>query len=280
MTYHTILVHLTDKNSALHILESAIALAKKNDAHLIGLHIVPIYPAYTTIGMELTTEIQEAQKTMAAADQKVMTEIFEKAVSEEDINAEWRCIIAPSSQLADTVVEHCRCVDLAICGQTDPSNPLEAELAVSEKILLETGRPVLIIPHGGHHKHIGERITVAWNATRESTRAVFDALPFLQEAKEVQLLWINPKPVSGRNIDTPGSEIATCLARHGIKTVADHSVTPSISIGDALLSRLADNGSDLLVMGGYGHSRFREFIFGGATNDVLKSMTVPVLMSH
>jgi Universal stress protein family len=205
MTYHTILVHLTDENRAPHVLESAIALAKKNGAHLIGLHIVPIYPAYTTIGMELTTEIQEAQKTMAATDQKVMTEIFEKATSNEELTAEWRCIVAPSSQLANIVVEHCRCVDLAICGQSDPMNSLESELAVSEKILLETGRPVLIIPYAGQHRNVGEHITVAWNATRESTRAVFDAMPFLQEATDVKLLWVNPKPVNGGNTDTPGT---------------------------------------------------------------------------
>ena len=280
MTYHTILVYLTDQNSASHVLDAAIALAKKNDSHLIGLHIVPTYPSFANVGMELSVEIHAAQKTMMETDEKIMSDIFENATRNQSINVEWRCMTVDSFMLLDTVIEHCRCVDLVICGQSDPSNSLESDTAISEKILLETGRPVLLIPYAGNHEYAGEHITVAWNASREATRAVFDAMPFLSEAKDVNLLWINPQAVNGRDTDTPGSEIATCLARHGVNAVAGHSISGSMSISNELLSRMADSGSDMLVMGGYGHSRFREFIFGGATSDILKSMTVPVLMSH
>jgi len=122
---------------------------------------------------------------------------------------------------------------------------------------------------------------VAWNGTRESARAAFDALPLLAKAKSVKLLWINPSTENGGNGNgMPGSELATALSRHGVKVEAGHSAVRDVGVGDELLSRAADQGTDLLVMGAYGHSRVREYVFGGATRHILQHMTVPVLFSH
>jgi len=147
-------------------------------------------------------------------------------------------------------------------------------------VMIAGGRPVLFIPTAGRFPTIGSNATIAWNGSRESARAVFDALPFLVAAKQVRILAVNPDDTELHGTVLPGSELATALARHGVKCEVARSVAPDIGIGDELLSRLADRGSDLLVMGGFGHSRFREFIFGGATRSILAHMTAPVLMSH
>jgi nucleotide-binding universal stress UspA family protein len=125
---------------------------------------------------------------------------------------------------------------------------------------------------------VGERVLVAWNGTRESTRAVHDALPMLVRAHSVAVMEVNPKPDETPRI--AGADMATHLARHGVRAEVSSIVADEIDVGDAILSRGADLGADLVVMGAYGHSRLREFAFGGVTRHVFKHMTVPVLMSH
>ena len=127
---------------------------------------------------------------------------------------------------------------------------------------------------------VGERVLVAWNASRAATRAVNDALPMLQKAKQVTVLAINPRGgVSGEG-DVPGADLALHLSRHGVKAEAAWLKAADIEVGAMLLSRASDFQSDLIVMGGYGHSRLREIVLGGATREILQTMTVPTLMSH
>ncbi len=280
MSYRTILVYLYDKKNAKRLLETAIALAKKSDSHLIGLHVLPIYHIYSTVAIDLTAEIVEARHNALQVEAQGMKDIFEKTTKDEGMAAEWRCVEERSALVAEAVIEHGRCADLIVAGQPDPEHDDIGSSRISEQFLIEAGRPVLFIPYAGTHKNIGRNITIAWNASRESTRATFEALPFLKAADHVKILWVNPNQVNGHHVDVPGSEIATCLSRHGITAEADHSVTHLSEVGDELLSRIADSGSDLLVMGAYGHSRLREFIFGGVSRHVLQHMTVPVLMSH
>jgi nucleotide-binding universal stress UspA family protein len=147
-------------------------------------------------------------------------------------------------------------------------------------VMLASGRPVLAIPYAGQFEQIGERVLVAWNASREATRAVNDALPLLMGAKAVTILAVNPKHGIEGHGDVPAADIALHLARHGVKAEAAHTIAKDISEGDALLSYAADLGADLIVAGGYGHSRAREMVFGGATRTLLQEMTVPMLLSH
>jgi nucleotide-binding universal stress UspA family protein len=120
---------------------------------------------------------------------------------------------------------------------------------------------------------------VGWDAGREATRAVNDALPLLERAKSVDVVSINPKKV-GKHGDEPGADIGLHLSRHGVKVNVQHLETRDIDPGDTLLSRVSDKGCDLLVIGGYAHSRLRDLVVGGVTETMLEHMTVPVLMSH
>ena len=136
------------------------------------------------------------------------------------------------------------------------------------------------MPYIGVQMPILDHVIVAWDASQESTRAVHDSLPFLVEAKKVTVLVINPRIGPDGHGEQPGADIATHLARHGLKVEVQRSQSPDASIGDSLLSRLADLDSDLLVMGAYGHARLRQVILGGVTRTLLEQMTVPLLLSH
>lgn len=178
------------------------------------------------------------------------------------------------------VIEHGRAADLIVASQSDPDWEMSGLFDAPERLALESGRPVLIVPYAGRFGEIGKRVMVAWSGKREGARAVFDALPLLKSADKVALLCVVGGDADGESGQLPGAEIAASLARHGVKVTVRKTMADEIGVADEILARLADEGSDLLVMGAYGHSRLREMVFGGVTRHILRHMTVPTLMSH
>ena len=164
-------------------------------------------------------------------------------------------------------------------GQPDPDE-ISPFVGVPDEVVMAAGRPVLIVPYMGTHERTGKRVVIAWNASREAARAVNDSLPLLETADEVHVLVLDVDASNVENAPLPGADICLHLARHGIDAQAHHVQATEIDVANLLLSQVADMDGDLLVMGGYGHSRLREIMLGGATRDVLAQMTVPVLMSH
>jgi nucleotide-binding universal stress UspA family protein len=182
---------------------------------------------------------------------------------------------------AATVALHARYADLAVLGQRDPGAALHANAGdVAAATLLASGRPILVLPYVGDYPTVGRKALVGWKSTREAARAVSDALPLLQQADVVTVLSINPEGGIGGDGDVPAGDIALHLTRHGVNAVAAHTVAKEIPEGDALLNYADDIGADLIVAGGYGHSRTREVLFGGVTRTLLKTMTLPALLSH
>jgi nucleotide-binding universal stress UspA family protein len=174
-----------------------------------------------------------------------------------------------------------RCADLIVAGQDNPADP-ESYVGdfFPENLITSCGRPGLVVPYASNERSTGGRVLVAWDGSREATRAVHDALPFMRTAKCTTILTVNGLQESER-ARIPGADIATVLARHGVRLeLADVETGPGGEVGEVLLSQVADSGADLLVMGAYGHARWRELVMGGATRTILHSMTVPVLMSH
>lgn len=279
MTYQTILLHLDEPDRARGMLEAGCALARKFESHLTGLAVyVPVVlaaGATASYGPEIIAAHREEWEREAAG----MEEKFRQACANQSFTFEWRIVDGGYQPMAATVAQQCGTADIVVVSQG-------AEMAgfgrddLPERVVLEGGRPVLVVPRAGHYTTIGERVLVAWNGKRESTRAIFDALPMLKAAADVKVLAVETGR-SGEGIDFPGAEIAAALARHGVKVEAARTVLESgASIGDELLNRLSDEGRDLLVMGCYGHSRMHEFVFGGVTRDILANMTAPVLLSH
>ena len=278
-----ILVHLDETRGEAARLSLAVELARRAEAHLAGLFAVePIsFSALAAPGgpdFAAAEAFQKIQEQHRQARLKVGARLAARFKDEADragISSEWR-IVEGESATAATL--HARYADLAIVGQGDPENPAAAG-GVAQAVLLGSGRPVLVVPFIGAAA-IGTRVLVAWNATREAARAVNDALPLIAEAERVTVLSINPAGGIEGDGDVPAADIAHHLARHGVKAEAAYTQSEDIGVGDVILSRAADFGADLIVMGGYGHSRTREFVLGGATRTLLQHMTVPVLLSH
>ena len=167
--------------------------------------------------------------------------------------------------------------DLSIVAQAEPDNAAPERL-IAEAALFESGRPVLIVPYIQKAGLKLDRVMVCWDGSRNAARAIADALPFLARAKAVEVVTVTGEPA--KSSDIPAADIAHHLARHGLKVEVERIVAEDIDVASVILSHAADTGTDLIVMGGYGHSRVREFVLGGATRGILTAMTVPVLMSH
>lgn len=278
MSYKTILVHLNDERRVKGLIDAATSIGQRWGAHVIALYVMPPIPTYgpTAFGAGF---IQAGLKTFRDEADRVHR-AFEEASRGRPIVPEWRLVESGERSVADCVVDHGRQADLIILGQRDRSFDFSSILDVPERVVMESGRPVLIIPYAGHFPTIGQRVTVAWSARREATRALFDALPFLVSAERVRVVSVNPLREAKPAGDLPGAEIGAALARHGVRCEVGTAVSSEIAVGDVLLSGLTDDDADLLVMGAWGHSRMRELVFGGATRHILEHMTVPVLMSH
>jgi nucleotide-binding universal stress UspA family protein len=275
MALKSILVHVTNSDEASARIEAALVLAAEHDAHLTGLGVrpVPYVPPYVTA--RIPTEVLRDAEARQAAEFSAAHERFETA----SVRAGWseRCNwIGGKEMPSDVVGLHARYADLTIVGQQPLTGADNPEESFADLLVMRSGRPVLLFPHIGANKALGRHVVVAWNASREATRAVGDAMPILEKLDTVDILSIDPEGIG----DLPGSDIAQHLARHGINVNAKQSTANQIDPGDVLLNHVADTGADLIVMGAYGHSRFREMIMGGVTRHILEHMTVPVLMSH
>ncbi|HWE16788.1 MAG TPA: universal stress protein [Hyphomicrobiaceae bacterium] len=277
MAYKTALVHCNDKDRVSQVAEPAARVAAQFGAHLVGLSVTPpVYVAPTGMpGTPDTLVIDEHCKAYRKHNPE-MRAAFEVAARGHNLAAEWREIDAGNRSVTEAALEHASTVDLIVAGQKAGLGQLD----IADHLALGSGRPVLIVPKEAPVRDVGRRIVVGWNARREAARAAFDALPLLKRADWVKVVWVNPQFESGLAWDVPAADVSTALARHGVKCEATEPVRPRAHVGKTLLACAQDHGADLLVMGCYGHSRLREFVFGGASAHVLEHMTLPVLMSH
>ncbi len=277
MSYKTILVHIDDTPRAKQRIELAAKLAVRQEAHLVGVAVTGvsrfIYQDGNITGIDPSL-LSHLEFLRERADRSAAE--FAPSVRNFGVNS---CASEVTQDEADGGIGlRARYCDLVIIGQHDPEELSPSVMSdFPEYLILNTGRPVLVIPYAGEFTQVGRRPLVAWDGSRSATRAITDAIPLLQKADLVQLVIINP-PRDAHG-EQPGADMALYLARHGIKVeVSTH--TSKIDIGNTLLSIAADLDSDLIVMGGYGHSRFREMIMGGATRSLLEHMTIPVFFSH
>ncbi len=284
MPLKTILVLLNDAGRTEQLLDAASALARQFDAHLVGLYILPAAKVYSDVGMVAAPMVFEGYRDLFKSKLAEVHKKFEARAKQDGLKAEWRVIDSSFPEIADGAIAEARSAELVITSQIDYGQDGSIERDLVVRLIMESGRPVLIIPKAGHFaprgEGIAEKAIVGFNGTREAARAMFDALPLLRIVKETRLVWVDPYKQSGESGEIPGAEEATVLSRHGIKAIAEPMMTTGRNAGEALLMRANDLGADLLVMGAYAHSRMSEFVFGGATRHVLEHMKIPVLMSH
>lgn len=279
MALKDLLVHVDNSRQGRIRVAAAAQLAARHDAHLIGLYVLhfPDIPGY--IRLQMTEDVLQHSRRAAEAEAEAAEAMFNEAVQLAGVKAEWRCVEGSPLKLLSL---HARYADVAVIGQRDTA--IESSLDISDipdQLILASGRPMLIIPCVGEYPVIGNRVMVAWDSNRLAARAVNDALPFLVGAKQTLVIAVNPSgdEEEGHG-EIPSADICLHLARHGVTAEAQHVFADDLGVGEMLLSRAADEGCDLLVLGAWGHARWRELVLGGVTRHMLHHMTVPVLMSH
>ncbi|MGH6726378.1 MAG: universal stress protein [Pseudolabrys sp.] len=255
----------------------AISVAAAFEAHLLGMAFVydPIIPGSVMGGIPpefIESQRRESEKKASGAIAR-----FEQAAKRVGVSYETSTVNASIAGAADRLGRLARRFDLAIVGQPERKNSAPADV-VDEGVLFESGRPVIFVPYIQNEDLKLDRVMVCWDGSRAATRAIADAMPFLEKAKKVEVVMIASK--SGKNDEIPGVDLGQHLARHGLKVDVKRITSPDIDVPSTILSYAADSSADMIVMGGYGHSRLREFILGGVTRGILETMTVPALMSH
>mgnify|MGYP006281637459 CR=1 FL=1 len=285
MALRNLLVHIDGTRACDRREDAAIAFAAEHDAHLAALYCVG--ELHFEGWAEWPMDVVEEQASQAHSSAEAVVERFRGKAERAGISHETRVVRTRMNAIADRVALHARYADLAILGQVDPDEPPAGGAGLVEHVLLGCGRPVLVIPYIGAPGRgsregvaFGRDVAVAWDAGREATRAVNDALPILERAGRVTVVAVNPAHGPSHHGEEPGADIALHLSRHDIGVEVQRLDTTDLSPADTLLAHVSDAFNDLLVMGGYGHSRMREIVLGGATRHVLEQMTVPVLMSH
>jgi nucleotide-binding universal stress UspA family protein len=272
----SILVHVDASASSRRRLQLAATLGRTFAARVTACYAVASlgaeYPYIYVFGSaESVAVVRDREDANLASAKKAFD-----SVAEGNDGLQWA---APTGEPIRTMTLQGRYADLLILGQRDPADPPDAPLPSGflESVLIDSGRPVLVVPHVGISRGFGKVAVVAWKNTRESARAVSAALPFLRRCERVHVFSCDE--TGGLEREAP-LEIERYLTLHGIPIqMLGREAVPQ-SVGEALLSAVAETSADFLVMGCYGHSRAREWVLGGATRTILSSMTVPVLMAH
>jgi nucleotide-binding universal stress UspA family protein len=280
MAYKTILVSLNELNRLPQILGAAASIARNFNAHISGLYVIPAVQLYPSMGFEAVPQVFDGNQTYFKDNQEKVRSAFEEAMRKESLNFDFHVVQGATSSIAEEVVNKGRSADLLIISATNPDETTGVESDFVEQTLMAAGRPIMVLPFKGDTKLNLDDVVLGWNGDREAARAAFDALPFLKAAKKVRIVRTDPQKDPALKGSIAGADLAETLARHGVKVEAASLPTAGDDAGHALLRCADDNGCDLIVMGAYGHSRLREYIFGGATQYVLNHLNRPVLMSH
>lgn len=266
-----------DHNALAH----AIALAERAPAHLAVLSVINLplpspgpWGLMPDLGMsELYVALRAQGETDAAA--------WRERLSRESIPSEVRVSESLFVEPPATAALHARYSDMSVMtSATDDADDARIIQDFFTALLLESGRPVLVVPPQFKSDRPAKHAVVAWRPTRESARALHDAMPLLHAAKSIDVLEIDPESGDQGEGPQPGADIATHLARHGLKVRVVVHQRSDVTTASALIRHVQQSGAELLVAGGYGHSRLRQWALGGVTRELLGHTPVPVLFSH
>jgi nucleotide-binding universal stress UspA family protein len=271
MSFKSILVHVDPSTACDERIRLTIYLAHRFKAEVTGVFVLPSLemvapPESGAAAVVVATWLAELEEAAAKTGQQFLARL-----RSEDIDGAWHMDHGPA---VPHITRRGRITDLVVLGQHDPDNP--TVLTAPEEVIMGCGRPVMMVPYAGRFNHVGEQAIIAWNGSRECTRAIHDAFPLLVPNKTIDIRAINPDADDTALHD----ELVQQFALHERDAKFHADVTKDLSPAGLVLSHVADSGGDLVVMGAYGHSRLREMVLGGMTRDMLRSMTVPVLMAH
>jgi nucleotide-binding universal stress UspA family protein len=255
----------------------AVSVAAALQAHLTGIAFIydPIVPISGTgyIPADVIESQRADNETAADAAIKDFTTTTDRA----GISAEPQSLTASLTGAGDQFARMARRFDLAIVGQAQQEMSTMEQI-IGETTLFESGRPMIMVPYIQKAPFKTGNVMICWDGSRTAARAVADAIPILGKSSRIEIVSVTSE--RGKKDEIEGVDIGQHLARHGLKVDVHRISKGNIDVADALLSHAADSAADLMVMGGYGHSRLREFVLGGVTRSIFQSMTLPVLLSH
>jgi len=275
MALRNILVHVSDDSRNDDRIAAACDLAGRNDAVVTGLYVRPfpvVIPAAPIGGAIPIIEGLSQAYQRACEDGRKR---FDAIVASSGVQSDWH---EDDGDAAECIAAHTHYADLAVVGQWSPDEtPEQQPRDLAALVAMTAGRPALMLPYAGEPTLAFERVMLCWDGSREAVRAAHDMLTLLPKGARVDIACIDPDEADDRD---PGADIARHLASHGLKADAHRMSSGDISVADALLSASSDLGSDLIVMGAYGHARMREIAFGGTTRSMLANAPLPLLLSH
>jgi nucleotide-binding universal stress UspA family protein len=272
-----IVVNLSMTEAASPTADYAVSVASALQAHLTGIAFVydPIVPVSGT--GYVPAEVIETQQADNEAAAKAAIDRFAEATRRAGLSAEPLTISASLAGAGQQFSRIARRFDLAIVGQPEPKTS-SVEDIIAETTLIDSGRPMILVPYIQKAPLKLDNVMVCWDGSHQAARAIGDAMPLLAKAGRVEIVIVGDE--QGKQDEIEGADMGRHLARHGLKVDVHRVGGGGIDVADALLSRVADSGADFMVMGGYGHSRLREFVLGGVTHSILRALTVPTLLAH
>lgn len=274
MSYKTIVAIIQTPSDNERILQAIVPLASRLGSHVVGVHAEALpMPVESGMGMtdvEFVATAAEANRSRAAA----LEARFSARLADAAISSEWRAVESFSGDSAVAARAAARTADLVIAAEAATEETSNS--ADTDALLYDTGRPLLLVPVAGMKEGPFSKVLVAWNGTREAARAAFDALPFIVEADETTVVTVD----AGTELVNSASQLAVALARHGANAAVIELAANGRPVADVIAAQVQMSAADLLVMGAYGHSRLREFLFGGVTRSLLEAMPVATFMSR
>lgn len=279
MQYKSIFAYLSKPSRVPQVINIATTIAGKSAAHLIGCHVMvePSIPVYDVRAADLMQPIIEQQKDLGKKNADTLKKLFETTARNKSISFGWDCDEYYYHDYSNEIIERVRGGDLVIVSQYD-ENDGQGWKNLPARIAINSGRPVLVVPFKGEYSGSFDNIVIAWNNSRESTRAIYDSLPILAQAQNIKIVAVTE--TSNQEKGHALRNILLALQRHGLTVEYEPLVADNSRVPDMLYSAIGAYKADLCVMGCYGRSRMREIIFGGVTKEILKSMPIPILLSH
>lgn len=280
MSLKSLLVFADDSEASSARLETAIAMAEAHDAHLSACAALEQPAYYYGIGSEVAADVylEDVERVRGLA--REVGEKAEKRLAETGHDGGVRWETGVPAAVSEIAARHARYADLALVGQPFEGPQETLLLKVFEGVLFESGRPLAVVPKGWTGGAFGKRVMVGWAPRKEAARAVGDAMPLIEAAEAVSIAVVDPQTGDSAHGDEPGADLATALSRHNPDVSVNQLPSGGLSVGARLLRHAEEWGADLIVMGGYGHWRLREMLFGGVTHEMLRSSAVPLLLAH
>lgn len=279
MSVQSILAVVDHRESTESVMHAALALADLHNAHVTGLFSVPPFelPAFYTAGVPESMLEAHSQATANAAEKA--REVFDRMVDAAGRTDRSEFVVAEGSPV-ENAAYFSRLNDVTIVAQETEEDTGMLAFPNPADLMLKSGRACLVVPHDYRGDSLGRSILVAWDASREAARAVGDSMLLFEMAEKITALAVDAYGKSALG-ESAVHELAEHLARHGHEVEArHHHLETEESVAGFLMKQAGEVGADMLVMGGYGHSRLREFVLGGETSYMLKNMDRPVLFSH